>query len=105
MPGACRAALWAQHESSLDVGQQSPLLGTYPRGRSVPLSCLPRGFCWRLSISSKFGRNQYHCCWGRWRTKAAPLLWLLQTVLDVTSHQAALQADVPQLESKAFPQV
>lgn len=96
-PGACRAAIGAQ--------QQSPNCGTFPRGRSAPapLSCLARGFCWRLSGSSKFGRKQYCFCWERWKTKAALLLWLPQTVFNAVSRQAALQADVLQLESKAIP--
>lgn len=97
VPGACRAAIGAQ--------QQSPNWGTFPRGRSAPapLSCLARGFCWRLSGSSKFGRKQYCFCWERWKTKAALLLWLPQTVFNAMSCQAALQADVLQLESKAIP--
>lgn len=85
------------------MGQQSPNLGTFPRGRSAPLSCLARGFRWHLSGSSKFGENQNHFCRERWKTKAAPLLWLPQTVLDATSCQAALQADVLQLESRVIP--
>lgn len=64
-------------ESSPDRAQQSLNLGTFPE----LLSCLARGFCWCLSGNSKFGRNQYHFCWGRWESKAAPLLWLPQTIL------------------------
>ena len=102
--GACRAALWAQHQSPhLTWDSRATNLGTSPRGRSAPLSCLARDFCWHLSGSSKFGRNQYRFCWERWKTKAAPLLWLPQTILDATSCQAALPADVSQLESKAIP--
>jgi len=56
-------------ESSPGTGQQSPSLGTFLRGRSAPLSCLARGFCWRLSGSSKFGRNHYHFCWERWQIR------------------------------------
>lgn len=43
---------------------QSPNLGTFPRGRSAPLSCPARDFA-DISLSSEFGRNQYYFCWER----------------------------------------